>query len=93
MGNITYEQFEAWCKHWNYTIDEGFQAMCFSANIIGQHYGNCLDCVKEIKSNHHSDAFKDIVNKNFKDAIILSDLYNMLDRQVFIVLEQHEKGA
>ena len=48
MNNITYEQFEGWCKHWNYTTDEGFRAMCFVANIIGQNYGNCLEDAKKV---------------------------------------------
>lgn len=40
MANITYEQFEYWCKHWNMTIEEGYRAMCFTANIIGANLSN-----------------------------------------------------
>ena len=93
MGTITYEQFVAWCKHWNYTIEEGFKAMCFSANIVGQYFGNCNDYAKEAINNHHSDVFKGIVTKNLKDATLLSDLYNRLESEVFNMLEKHHEES
>lgn len=93
MGNITYEQFVAWCKHWNYTVEEGFRAMCFSANIVGQYFGNCNDYAKEVANNHYSDAFKRIVEENKENAILLSTLYNRLESEVFNMLEKHDKEA
>lgn len=93
MGNITYEQFVAWCKHWNYTVEEGFRAMCFSANIVGQYFGNCNDYAKEVSNKHHSDAFKRIVEENKENAILLSTLYNRLESEVFNMLEKHDEEA
>lgn len=90
MGSITYEQFVAWCKHWNYTIEEGFRAMCFSANIVGQYFGNCNDYAKEITNSNHSDAFKRIASTIREDAILLSTLYNKLESEVFTMLEKNE---
>jgi hypothetical protein len=90
MGSITYEQFVAWCKHWNYTIEEGFRAMCFSANIVGQYFGNCNDYAKEITNSNHSDAFKCIASTIREDAILLSTLYNKLESEVFTMLEKNE---
>ena len=91
MGTITYEQFEAWCKHWNYTIEEGFRAMCFTANIVGQYFGNCNDYAKETANSSHSDAFIKIVATNKENAILLSTLYNRLESEVFMMLEKHDK--
>lgn len=91
MGAITYEQFENWCKHWGYTIEEGFKAMCFTANIVGQYYGNCNDYTKEVTNSHHSEAFKRLVSTIRQDAILLSMLYNKLESEVFNMLEKHEE--
>ena len=93
MGNITYEQFVAWCKYWNYTVEEGFRAMCFSANIVGQYFVNCNDYAKEVTNNHHSDSFRHIVEENKENAILLSTLYNRLEREVFDMLEKHDEEA
>lgn len=89
MGNITYEQFVNWCKHWNYTIDEGYKAMCFVANIIGQHCGNCVDYA----NGNHSNTFKSIVETKKENAIQLLLLYGRLDSSVFEMLEKHDKEA
>lgn len=89
MGNITYEQFVDWCNHWNYTIEEGFRAMCFTANIVGQYFGNCNDYAQEVTNNHHSDPFKHIVATNLENAILLLTLYNSLESEVFNMLEKH----
>lgn len=92
MGNVTYEQFVAWCKHWNYTTDEGFKAMCFVSNILGQYCGNCRNYVKETSINDkHSDVFKKLVEAKNEDAIRLLFLYNELHNAVFEMLEKHEK--
>ena len=84
---VSYDEFVAWCKHWNYSTDEGYKAMCFTANIIGQYYGNCID--EENKT--HSDAFKKFIKKEKDDAMLLLSLYGKLDRLVFDMLEEHEK--
>lgn len=84
---VSHDEFVAWCKHWNYTTEEGYRAMCFTANIIGQYYGNCID--EEKKS--HSDAFKKFIKKEKDDAMLLLSLYGKLDRLVFEMLEEHEK--
>lgn len=84
---ISYNEFVSWCKHWNYTTEEGYKAMCFTANIIGQYYGNCID--EEKKS--HSDAFKKFIKKEKDDAMLLLSLYGKLDGLVFDMLEEHEK--
>jgi len=90
MGAITYEQFIAWCKHWNYTVEEGFKAMCFSANIVGQYFGNCNDYATEVTNSNHSDAFKRLVSTFREDAVLLSTLYNKLESEVFTMLEKNE---
>lgn len=87
MGNITYEQFVAWCNHWGFSVEEGFKAMCFTANIVGQQYGNCIDYSKK----DHSEPFMKLVEKGKNDATLLLVLYNELETQVFNMLEKHEK--
>lgn len=92
MCDITYEQFEFWCKHWNMTTEEGFKAMCFTANIIGQNFGNCVDYAHKVSDDDsHSDAFKKVAKKFKDDAIILSTLYGRLDNMVYDMLEKHDK--
>lgn len=94
MRNITYEQFESWCKYWNMTTDEGHRAMCFTANIIGQNVANRFDYANKISNDdNHSDAFKNLVKKFKDDAMILSSLYGNLDSAVFEMLEKHDKEA
>lgn len=94
MYNITYEQFEFWCKHWNMTIDEGNEAMCFAANIISQNLANCVDYVNKISNDdNHSDAFKNLVEKFKNDAIYLSIFYGNLNNAIFEMLEKHDEEA
>lgn len=90
--NMTYEQFEHWCKKCNYTIEEGFRAMCFVGNIIGQNFGNHIDYANQISNNNnHSDAFKSIVEKSKEDATLLLTLYGKMDNMIFEMLEKHDK--
>ena len=93
MTNITHEQFEYWCQYWGYTTEEGYKAMCFVANIIGQQYGNCIDKEKEIHNNpYSSEAFKGIVDVLMGEARILFTLYGKLDNAVFTMLESTNGG-
>ena len=92
MSNVTYEQFVAQCGHWNYTTNEGFKAMCFASNILGQYCGNCRNYLKEISnSEKHSDVFKKLAEMKNEDAIRLLFLYNELHNDIFKMLEDHEK--
>lgn len=94
MQNVTYEQFMAWCKHWGYTEEEGYKAMCFTSNIIGQYFGNCANYVKHVnndESHSYSKAFKEHVEKKKNDANHLYLLYETLNTAVFDMLEEHEK--
>lgn len=94
MPNITYEQFVAWCKYWNYTIDEGFRAVCFASNITGQNFANHYDYAKKVSNDgNHSDEFKAITETFKKDALRLSVLYNDLTTKVFNMLEKHDEEA
>lgn len=91
MNHITYEQFATCCKHYNYTTHEGYKAMCFAANIIGEYYSTCIDHVKKVsRDSYHSDALKSLVDMNLSDARILLTLYNNLDCKVFDMLEKHK---
>lgn len=93
MGNVTYEQFEFWCKHWNMTIDEGYRAMCFTWNIINQNFTNHFEYVNKVCNDNHSDAFKKIVEKSKEDATILKVFYGSLESEVFNMLEKHDEEA
>lgn len=93
MKTITYEQFEFWCKHWNMTIDEGYRAMCFTANIIGQNLANCYEYENKISNNNHSDAFKKLIKKYKEDAILLKLFYGNLENAVFEILENYNDEA
>lgn len=94
MQNISYEQFEAWCKHWNYTIEEGFRAMCFTSNVIGQYYGNYVDYAKGITNNdNYSDAFKSLIETKKEDMVRLVIIYEELNKTIFEMLERHEKES
>lgn len=87
MGTITYEQFVEWCNRWGYSIEEGFKAMCFTANIVDQKCRNCIDYAIE----EHSEAFKQFAEKERDDAVLLLKIYSQLEIQVFNMLEMHEK--
>lgn len=92
MRNITYEQFEYWCKKWDMTIEEGYRAMCFAANIVDQKFANLFDYAYKIsKDNNHSDGFKKIVEKSKEDAAILQVFFASLEREIFNMLEEHDK--
>ena len=91
MGIVTYDEFVAWCKHWGYTIEEGYKAMCFTANIIGQYFGNYIDYENKNINDYSSEAFKEFFKKEKHNAILLSSLYGELERMVFDMLEEHEK--
>ena len=92
MSNMTYEQFEFWCKHWNMTIEEGYRAMCFTWNIINQNLTNCFEYVNKIsEENNRSDAFKKIVEKSKEDATILKVFYDSLESEIFNMLEKHDE--
>ena len=89
MGNMTYEQFEFWCKHWNMTVEEGYKAMCFTWNIINQNFVNRLEYANKVSNGNYSEAFKEIVDKSKEDATILKIFYGNLDTEVFNMLEEH----
>ena len=92
MDNMTYEQFEFWCKHWNMTIEEGYRAMCFTWNIVNQNFVNRFEYANKVsEDNRHSDAFKNIVKKSKEDAAILRVFYSSLESEVFNMLEKHDK--
>ena len=91
MVNITHEQFEHWCKYWGYTTEEGFMAMCFVANIVGQNLGNHVDYTTKVENDpYRSEAFKNLVKSIKKDAIMLSTLYNNLESAIYNMLETHD---
>lgn len=92
MDNMTYEQFEFWCKHWNMTIEEGYRAMCFTWNIVNQNFVNRFEYANKVsEDNRHSDAFKNIVKKSKEDATILKVFYGSLESEVFKMLKKHDK--
>ena len=91
MNDLTYEQFEEWCKYWGFTINEGFKAMCFTANIIGQNLNNTLEAQTKAENDPYmSDAFKKLVKQQHTEAINLSTFYNKLDSHIYSMLEKHE---
>ena len=92
MCNMTYEQFEFWCKHWNMTIEEGYKAMCFTSNIIGQNLSNHYDYANQIANDdNHTYAFKKLVGTIKDDAILLSNFYGNLKSMVFDMLKKHDE--
>ena len=91
MCDITYEQFEFWCKHWGMTTEEGFRAMCLAANIVDQNFVNHFEYAIKISNENHSDDFKGIVTKSERNAAALKVFYSSLEREVFNMLEKHNK--
>lgn len=90
MEKFTYEQFEKWCEHWDMTVEEGYRAMCFTANIIGQNFDNCLKYHQRIENNpYNSEAVKKMTKTNFENAQKLVQLFLRLDEEVFDVLEAY----
>lgn len=87
MPNITYEQFESWCKYWNMTIEEGYKAMCFTSNIIHQNATNYNKYANEV----HSDEFKPFVETYKDNAMKLSNHYDDLNTKVYTMLEKHDE--
>lgn len=91
MGNITYEQFLALCKYWNYTIEEGHKAMCFTEGIINIYLGNCTNYAAKISNEeNHSPAFIHLVENKKEDVIRLASLYGILYTTVFEMLQAEE---
>lgn len=90
-SNITYEQFEFWCKHYNLTIDEGFRAICFASSIINQNLSNKAIYAHEINTNtKHSDEFKRLVKTWKEDATRLSVDYVCIENDIYHMLEKHD---
>lgn len=91
MSGITYEQFLNWCEYWNYTTEEGFKAMCFAANLVGQNFSNYSDYYAAVENNiQSSEAFKKLVMGQRDSALILSTLYSQLKSNVYQILKQHD---
>jgi hypothetical protein len=91
MSDLTYDQFEYWCKYWGFTINEGYKAMCFVANIVGQNLNNAHE--KQVKADndpYKSNASKKLTKQWHIEAIDLSMLYGKLDSHIYSMLEKHE---
>ena len=91
MGNMTYEQFAAWCEHWGYTVDEGFKAMCFVHNIIGQHVDNKAEYQRRCEHRGSSEDFLSMVKNSTEKAQSAYFYYGDLNNEVFSMLEEHDK--
>lgn len=91
MGKFTYEQFVKWCEHWDMTVEEGYRAMCFTANIIGQNFDNSLECLERIENNPYgaSENVKKRIKTRFENSQKLVQLFLRLDEEVFDVLETY----
>lgn len=88
MGKFTYEQFEKECKRWDITVEEGYKAMCFTANILGEHFDNCLKYNQRIdRDPYNSSAVKNIAFAKLENAQKLMELYRLLDAEIYDVLE------
>lgn len=93
MGNMTYEQFAAWCEHWGYTVDEGYKAMCFVHNILGQHFNNKTEYVCKCEERGYSEALLSLAKASKDKAISLYSSFCDFDNAVFSMLEKHDKEA
>lgn len=91
MTNITYDQFLKLCERWNFTTTEGYEAICFVANVIYQRYNNYVDYVHEIyHEGNCSEAFKTFIEIYKDNALLLHTLYNNFDNSVFNMLKNIE---
>lgn len=92
MVDITYEQFVALCACWGLTVEEGYQAMCFTSNIINQHYRNHdVHVAKLSQTPEHFTADVYLAKKKKEKAMHLRELYNHLDGNIYEMLKEHEK--
>ena len=90
MENFTYEQFARQCERWNMTVEEGYKAMCFTANILGENIDNCLRCHRRVMNNpYNSEVVKKLTETKLENAQKLMELYMKLDEEVFDVLEAY----
>jgi hypothetical protein len=90
MEKFTYEQFERQCNRWNMTVEEGYRAMCFTANILGENIDNCLRYNQRVENNpNNSSAVKNMAFAKLEKAQKLMELYLRLDEEVFDVLEAY----
>lgn len=90
MEKFTYQQFEKWCEHWDMTVEEGYRAMCFTANIIGENIDNCLRYNQRVENNpYNSEVVKKMTKTKLENAQKLMELYLRLDEEVFDVLEAY----
>lgn len=92
MRSITYEQFADLCKRWNYTIDEGYGAICFVSDIISQYCINCTNYEKEISNKDYSStAFNNFVKTKKENVLNLVNLYGKLDNIILGMLEDYDE--
>lgn len=90
MENFTYEQFARQCERWNMTVEEGYKAMCFTANILGENIDNCLRYHQRVVNNpYNSEVIKKMTETKLENAQKLMGLYMSLDEEVFDVLEAY----
>lgn len=90
MERFTYEQFEKRCEDWDMTVEEGYRAMCFTANILGENIDNCLKYNQKVENNpYNSDAVKKIAKTKLENSQKLIELYLRLDEEIFDVLEAY----
>jgi hypothetical protein len=90
MENFTYEQFARQCGRWNMTVEEGYKAMCFTANILGENIDNCLRYHQQVMNNpYNSEVIKKMTETKLENAQKLMGLYMRLDEEVFDVLEAY----
>lgn len=90
MGKFTYEQFARQCERWNMTIEEGYRAMCFTFNIIGEHVDNCMKLHNMVVNTpYNSEVIKAMAENQLSNAQNLLGLYLELDQEVFDVLESY----
>ena len=93
MNNITYEQFEFWCKHMNMSIEEGYKAMAFTSLIINQNMTNRHDHARKILNDgSHTDQFKKLIETLNNEAIALKISYDNLETSVYNMIDDHDKN-
>ena len=90
MGKFTYEQFARQCERWNMTIEEGYRAMCFTSNILGENIDNCMKLRHLVVNDpYNSETIKAMAETQLNNAQNLLGLYMELDKEVFDVLESY----
>ena len=87
---ITYDEFEKVCKNWDFTVDMGFEAMCFIGTLLSKNYENNEEYFERVSADkRNSGAVIHIAECRANNALVMLQNYNDLTLSVFDKIEAY----